>query len=174
VQRGYLDLDVVKDMEIRIDELERYRLRKGDVLMTEGGDWDKLGRAAIWNEEIPTCIHQNHIYRIRPADTRQLLPTWIMLFANSPQGRSYFEDASKQTTNLASINLTQLRSCPLPVPPVAEQHRIVAKVDELMAVCDRLEAQLSSAQLARGRLLEAVLHDALNSRVRRPKRRHDR
>ncbi len=161
VQRGYLDLSVVKELEIRADEFARYRLCKGDVLMTEGGDWDKLGRTAIWNEEVPDCIHQNHIYRIRPANREDLLSEWVALFANSLLGRSYFESASKQTTNLASINMTQLRSCPLPLPPRVEQHRIVAKVDELMAVCDRLEAQLATAQSESRRLLEAVLHEAL-------------
>jgi type I restriction enzyme, S subunit len=161
VQRGHLDLAVVKKLEIRADEINRYRLQRGDVLMTEGGDWDKLGRAAVWNDEIPNCIHQNHIYRIRSANTEELLPAWIALFANSPMGRSYFEGASKQTTNLASINMTQLRSCPLPLPPVAEQQRIVAKVDELMALCDRLEAQLATAHTESRRLLEVVLQEAL-------------
>lgn len=161
VQRGYLDLDIVKELEIRPSELERYRLRRGDVLMTEGGDWDKLGRAAIWNDEIHNCIHQNHIYRIRSADAGELLPAWIALFANSSLGRSYFEEASKQTTNLASINMTQLRSCPLPLPATSEQERIVAKVDELMALCDRLEAQLKRAQTESRRLLEAVFDHAL-------------
>jgi type I restriction enzyme S subunit len=162
VQRGHLDLRVVKELAIRVDEIGRYRLHKGDVLMTEGGDWDKLGRAAIWNDEIPDCIHQNHIYRIRPANGDDLQSEWVMLFANSSLGRSYFEGASKQTTNLASINMTQLRSCPLPLPPRAEQRRIVAKVDELMAMCDQLEARLTSAQGESRRLLEAVFHQALS------------
>lgn len=161
VQRGYLDLAIIKELEICADEFSRYQLRTGDVLMTEGGDWDKLGRAAIWNDEIPNCIHQNHIYRIRPANKEDLLPEWIMLFANSPLGRSYFEGASKQTTNLASINMTQLRSCPLPLPPLAEQQRIVAKVDELMALCDKLEAQLTTTHTESRHLLDAVLHEAL-------------
>jgi type I restriction enzyme, S subunit len=161
VQRGYLDLSLIKEIEIKVGEINRYRLERGDVLMTEGGDWDKLGRAAIWNEEINDCIHQNHIYRIRPADKTALLPQWITLFANSPLGRSYFEDASKQTTNLASINMTQLRSCPLPLPSTEEQHRIVTKVDELMALCDRLEVQLTTSQTESRRLLEATLHAAL-------------
>ena len=54
---------------------------------------------------------------------------------------------------------------PVPLPPLAEQHRIVAKVDELMALCDRLEAALQSADTTRARLLEALLHEALNSRA---------
>jgi len=162
VQRGYLDLSVIKEIEVPVDEVQRYQLRRGDVLMTEGGDWDKLGRAAIWSEEIPGCIHQNHIYRIRSAIKDELLPSWIALFANSSLGRSYFEAASKQTTNLASINMTQLRSCPLPIPPTSEQRRVVARVDELMALCDGLAAQLHDTQLKSRQLLEAVLDQALN------------
>ena len=163
VWRGFLDLSVVKELEIRSDEIDRYRLRKGDILMTEGGDWDKLGRAAIWNDAIKNCIHQNHIYRIRSANKEDLLPQWIMLFANSPLGRSYFEGASKQTTNLASINMTQLRSCPLPLPPLAEQHRIVARVNELIGLCDRLETQLTTAKTESRRFLEATLQNAVAS-----------
>jgi type I restriction enzyme S subunit len=97
--------------------------------------------------------------------TDDLLPDWVVLYANSDPGRKFFEDCSKQTTNLASINMTQLRSCPLPLPPLAEQHRIVAKVDELMALCDQLEQQLSQADQQRRRLLEALLAEALGGRL---------
>jgi type I restriction enzyme S subunit len=161
VQRGWLDLSEVKSITVRASEVDRYRLADQDILMTEGGDWDKLGRAAIWRGEITSCIHQNHIFRLRvPSDN--ILPKWVVLYANSDCGRRFFEDSSKQTTNLASINLTQLRSCPIPLPPLAEQHRIVAKVDELMALCDQLEQQLSQVDQQRRRLLEAVLDQALS------------
>ena len=76
-------------------------------------------------------------------------------------GRSFFEDASKQTTNLASINMTQLRGCPIPLPPLAEQHRIVAKVDALMTLCDRLEASLTATAATRRCLFDALLAEAL-------------
>ena len=160
VQRGYLDLSVIKKITVQKTDLERYALRGGDVLMTEGGDWDKLGRAAIWRDEIPGCIHQNHIFRVR-APSGEVSPEWIMTYVNSFLGRTFFEDASKQTTNLASINMTQLRGCPIPLPPLAEQHRIVTKVDQLMALCDRLEAGLATADETRRRLLEALLAEAL-------------
>jgi type I restriction enzyme S subunit len=62
VQRGYLDLKIIKEIEIPVEELDKYELKSGDVLLTEGGDWDKLGRAAIWEDEIPKCIHQNHVF----------------------------------------------------------------------------------------------------------------
>lgn len=160
VQRGHLDLSVIKTIPVRASDVERYALRSGDVLMTEGGDWDKLGRAAVWNGEIPGCIHQNHVFRVR-ASSPDILPRWITTYVNSPIGRAFFEDASKQTTNLASINMTQLRACPIPVPPRSEQHRIVAKVDELMALCDRLDASLTQSASSRSRLLNSLLHEAL-------------
>lgn len=160
VQRGFLDLSVVKKIKVRTTDVVRYRLECGDVLMTEGGDWDKLGRAAIWRGQISDCIHQNHVFRLRPPSP-ELLPEWVVLFANSAVGRSFFAEASKRTTNLASINMTQLRSCPLPLPPTSEQRRIVAKVDELMALCDRLEANLQQADHKRARLLESLLAEAL-------------
>jgi type I restriction enzyme S subunit len=158
VQRGYLDLIQIKTMEIPVRELNRYRLLNRDVLMTEGGDWDKLGRAAIWNDSIPDCIHQNHIFRIRSVDQERLLPEWIALVANSPFGRSYFASASKQTTNLASINMTQLKQCPLPLPGTVEQGLIIERVGELMTILDRLEASLTARDLSQSRLLGALVH----------------
>jgi type I restriction enzyme S subunit len=160
VQRGYLDLAVTKTIIVRKSDEERYALHHGDILMTEGGDWDKLGRAAIWHEEVPGCIHQNHVFRVRPPSD-EVLPEWVITYVNSLLGRAFFENASKQTTNLASINMTQLRGCPLPLPPLAEQHRIVAKVDALMTLCDGLEASLDAAAATRRRLLDALLAEAL-------------
>ncbi|CAM3362808.1 hypothetical protein HP438_19765 [Sphingomonas zeae] len=127
--------------------------------MTEGGDWDKLGRAAIWRDEVPNCIHQNHVFRLR-FEQSAILPEWVVLFVNSPLGREYFSRAAKQTTNLASINMTQLRSCPIPIPTYAEQRCIVAKVDALMALCDALKARLADAAQT-----ECLLADAITERA---------
>ncbi|HZI05440.1 MAG TPA: restriction endonuclease subunit S, partial [Archangium sp.] len=88
--------------------------------------------------------------------TSDLSPRWIGLFGNSPVGRRYFEEAAKQTTNLASINMTQLRHCPVPVPPAQEQIRILKRVDQLMALCDELEARLRDAEKGAQRLAEAM------------------
>ncbi len=145
VQRWRLTLDQMKEIEVLEEERERYRLLRGDVVMIEGGDWDKLGRGAIWNEEIKDCVFQNHIFRVRSPDKAKLLPEWIVMFVNSPLGREYFENCSKQTTNLASINMTQLRACRLPLPSTAEQQRIVQKVKYLLALVDRLEGKKSVA-----------------------------
>lgn len=160
VQRGYLDLEVMKEMEIAQDEIEKYRVLPGDVLFTEGGDWDKLGRSAVWSGEIEDCIHQNHIFRARLVTTA-IEPLWCSTYANSPAGRRYFEDAAKQTTNLASINMTQLRNCPMPLPPAGEQGAVLVKLRELTSLCDELEARLARAEERAGALAAAAAHQVL-------------
>jgi type I restriction enzyme S subunit len=156
VKRGEIDLGVIKKISLPEDELERYALRENDLLMTEGGDWDKVGRAAIWRAPIPICLHQNHVFRARMRSA-EIAPEWFERYFNSPAGRGYFESAAKQTTNLASINMRQVRGCPVPIPPLTEQRRIVDKVDQLMALVDRLEAQLTASSTQAEKLMEAVV-----------------
>ena len=163
VQRGFLVLDQIKEIEVPADEVDKYKLASGDLLTTEGGDWDKVGRTAIWRDEIAQCLHQNHVFRLRPY-TNRFSSRWVEVYLNSAPARRYFAGSSKQTTNLASINMTQLRACAFPVPPLAEQHRIVAKVDELMALCDRLEAEQTDAEAAHAKLVEALVASLTQAR----------
>jgi type I restriction enzyme S subunit len=128
VQDGHIDLSEIKTITIERDRIDRYRLLPGDVLMTEGGDFDKLGRGAVWMGEIPTCLHQNHVFAVR-VNPKKILPQFLALYCASEIGRRYFLACSKQTTNLASINSTQLKEMPVPLPPIDEQCRIVAALD---------------------------------------------
>ena len=157
VQAGYTDLSVIKTISLPVAELETYRLHCGDVLLTEGGDWDKLGRSSVWNGEIDPCIHQNHIFRARLNDNG-IEPRWLTNFTNSPDGRAHFQSCSKQTTNLASINMTQLKDCPVPIPPHQEQFRILTRLDELMALLDRLAVALSSKRQLAAEFAAAAIH----------------
>uniref|UniRef100_UPI003D813168 restriction endonuclease subunit S n=1 Tax=Trichloromonas sp. TaxID=3069249 RepID=UPI003D813168 len=160
VQRWFVNLDVMKEIEIPVEELGKYKLLHGDLLITEGGDWDKVGRTAIWEGQIENCLHQNHVFRSR-LFVNDLCRDWLVLTLNSPVGREYFAGSSKQTTNLASINMTQLKHFPMPVPPVEEQKRIVAKVNQLMTLCDELEAKLSHAQQQSAKLMESTVRQLL-------------
>ncbi len=157
VQRGFLDLEEIKTIAIPVEEMEKYSLERNDLLVVEGGDWDKVGRSAIWYGEVDPCLHQNHVFRVRSL-LEDLDPAWLMLFLNSAAGRAYFEQASKQTTNLASINMTQLKGCVIPIPPVSAQKRIIAKVNQLMTLCDDLEAKLQQSQADADNLLTAIVH----------------
>jgi type I restriction enzyme, S subunit len=156
VQRGYLDLAEIKYIDVKVEEQDKYILQDGDLLLTEGGDADKLGRSAIWRDQISNCIHQNHIFRARPL-ANTVPAEWLMLYTNSTFGREYFLGSSKKTTNLASINSTQLKNCPVVLPPLQEQQRIMTKVEHLMHLCDELETKLQQGYGHGRRLTASVL-----------------
>ena len=140
VQDGFLDLKEIKEIEVSPSSVSRYLLKRGDVLFTEGGDFDKLGRGTVWEEEIPNCLHQNHIFVVRP-DESVLNPYFLSYQAGSKYGKTYFMSCSKQTTNLASINSTQLKGFPVRLPSLAEQIEIISLITNLL----NLEQQAKEA-----------------------------
>lgn len=144
VQDGHLNLDRVKSIRIKPSELEKYRVLPGDFLMTEGGDPDKLGRGAIWNGEIQTCLHQNHIFRVR-CNQNVLLPEYLRSLVGSHYGKGYFLRVAKQTTGIASINKTQLGNFPVLVPPIEMQNEFVARLKGIQSIIRLQEAAHSCA-----------------------------
>ena len=159
VQRWHLNMTSIKEVVIDQSELQRFRLQNGDLLIIEGGDWDKVGRTAIWRDEIATCLHQNHVLRARGTSS-DWNPIWAELFLNSAVARAYFETAAKQTTNLASINMTQLKNCAFPLPPLPEQHRIVTRVTELRQLCAALRSRLAQSSQIQAQLAQALVSQA--------------
>jgi type I restriction enzyme S subunit len=127
VQDGHLNLTEVKQIPLRLSEMDRFRLLPGDLLMTEGGDPDKLGRGALWAGELPYCAHQNHVFRVR-ADDRAVLPHYLTTLTSSAYGKAYFLRVAKRTTGIASINKTQLSAFPVLLPPLALQREFERQV----------------------------------------------
>jgi type I restriction enzyme, S subunit len=148
VQDGYLNLSEIKTIDVEKKDADRYRLQEGDVLLTEGGDFDKLGRGAVWRGEIPHCLHQNHIFSVRP-HLNELIPEFLSYQAGSVYGKRYFQSCSKQSTNLASINTTQLRQFPLLLPPLAEQRAIVEVLRKWDAAIDTTDRLIAAKQSKR-------------------------
>lgn len=152
VQDGYFDLDNVATIEIPADDLSRYQLQVGDVLMNEGGDFDKLGRGHIWDGSISPCIHQNHVFAVRPV---AVSPQWLNLVTSSAYAQFYFTSRSKQSTNLASISSTNIMELPVVLPTEDEQQSIAtflnretAKIDALVAEQEKLIALLQEKRQA--------------------------
>lgn len=163
VQRGFIDLTEIKTIKVSPEDISALALRDGDVLFTEGGDRDKLGRGWIWRGQLPECIHQNHIFR-----ARLLLPGIQPAFVSHHGnffGRAWFTRAGKQTTNLASINLGILKRFPVPLPPLPEQHRIVEKIEELFSDLDAGVASLERAKANLKRYRASVLKSAVEGRL---------
>ena len=136
VQRGYLDLSEMKTIPANERDIAELTLEDGDVLFNEGGDRDKLGRGWVWRSEVPSCIHQNHVFRMRPLSP-ELQPELISHHGNT-FGKLWFQTAGKQTTNLASINMGMLREFPVPLAPAAEQAEILDQLQlQLVAVAEQ-------------------------------------
>ncbi len=161
VQDGYLDLGEIKTLQLQRGEIERYSLRAGDVLLTEGGDFDKLGRGYIWREQIEGCVHQNHIFAVR-TNKALLVPDFLAYLIQSPYGKAYFLSVAHKTTNLACINSTKLRAFPVILPEVEEQEEIagVLKVIDL-----KIEAQ-SRVLTGEQALFSSMLHLLMTGQVR--------
>jgi len=147
VQSGFVDLSDVATITIGKDELKRYSLQVGDILMTEGGDYDKLGRGTVWEGQVASCIHQNHIFAVRVH--QGVNPYWISLITQADYARHYFILRSKQTTNLASISATNIGEFPVILPPSEEQRAIAAYLDRETAKIDAaiVEIETSIARL---------------------------
>lgn len=141
VQVGYVDLREIKTVRVPHQKAAVSMLQPGDVLMTEGGDIDKLGRGALWHGDVPDMLHQNHIFAVRP--TKDLDSEFLVYWLDGPVARTYFRTTAKQTTNLAGTNKWTLGNLPVPVPPLAEQRGVVHDLDEQTAKIDALilEAQ---------------------------------
>ena len=163
VQRGYLDLTEMKEIDASESEIEALRLQVGDILFNEGGDRDKLGRGWIWNGEVAECVHQNHVFRARVRDSADS-PKFISYYGNSA-GQKYFYDQGKHTTNLASINLTKLGALPIPLPPPGEQRRIVAEIEKQFTRLEAGVAALRRVQANLKRYRAAVLKAACEDKL---------
>lgn len=156
VQDGHIDLTDIKTIEVEATQVERYALREGDVLMTEGGDFDKLGRGDVWEEQISPCLHQNHVFAVRPAP-EMLNPYYLAALAASDYGRQYFLSCAKRTTNLASINSTQLKMFPVLLPPLAAQEHIAEVVDAANAKIAVLQKRQSQYRSLKCGLMQKLL-----------------
>jgi type I restriction enzyme, S subunit len=141
----------------------KFGLEPGDLLTCRfNGNRDFVGRFSLYQGYSGIDpIYPDKLIRIRLfADL--CVPELMRHFANSSVIRAEIEKYCATTVGNWGISATNLKKIPIPLPPLPEQHRIVAKVDELMALCDGLEAGLTSAATAQRQLLEATLHEALS------------
>jgi type I restriction enzyme, S subunit len=163
VQDGYLDLNEIKNIPGSKEDLEKYILQKGDVLLTEGGDPDKLGRGAVWNGEIKNCIHQNHIFRVR-LTSQTHIPLYLSKLCGSEYGKRYFIKSGKQTTGIASINKTQLRRFPVLCPPVALQKQFAERIQLIEGQKQQAQRSLETSQALFHSLLQRAFTGELTAK----------
>lgn len=163
VQDGYLDLSEMRQLKVRAEDVKRYAVLPGDMLMNEGGDLDKLGRGALWNGAFDPCVHQNHVFVVRCGS--RLLPELLSAWTGSVQARRFFMLAGRQTTNLASINKTSLGQFPVPLPPTKGEQQSIA---EALSDADALIEFLSLLLVKKRQIKQGVMQELLTGKKRLP------
>jgi type I restriction enzyme S subunit len=163
VQRGYLDLTKIKEIIVDTDTVASLRLMKDDILFNEGGDIDKLGRGWIWQDELPECIHQNHVFRAR-LHLPGFSAKFVSWYANAI-GQEYFMREGKQTTNLASVSLSKLKVFPVPVAPCEEIAETEAELERQLTVLDAFESLAEQEMRRCSALRQSILKAAFAGRL---------
>lgn len=153
VKNGYIDWTTVKTILVTRQEMEQYRLLPGDILMTEGGDPDKVGRGAIIKNPLENSIHQNHIFRVR-LDESELLPSFFAEYLQHQKAKRYFLGCAKQTTGIASINMRQLKSLPVLLPPLSLQNEFAAFVERVDQQKQTVQQSLEKLELMKKALMQ--------------------
>jgi type I restriction enzyme S subunit len=156
VQWGRIDTSAVQRMAFAPSELDRYRLKAGDLLVCEGGE---IGRAAIWNEPLEECYYQKALHRLRPTGTYD--PRLMLEFLKLCAGTGTLTNYATQTS-IAHLPREKFVKVPLVVPPPAEQRAIVEVLSEMDAEADAVEQRLAKAR----DLKQAMAQVLLTGRIR--------
>ncbi|MAF15687.1 MAG: restriction endonuclease [Marinomonas sp.] len=143
----------------KASELSRHDYVSGDIVLNKLGE--PTGKACIVPDYMEAGIIVADIVRIR-IDSPLIHPQFLVLAINAPFVAGQFDGLAKGVTR-QRVNLSQVRALRIPLPPLDEQHRIVAKVDELMALCDQLEQQTESSLDAHQTLVQTLLDTLLQS-----------
>ena len=161
VYAGELRLSEIEHIGVAEAELEKLLVIKDDLLIVEGnGSPSQIGRVARWDGSISPCVHQNHLIKVR---LRGVNPLWAMNCLLSPEARSQIERISSSTSGLHTLSTGKVARLTIPLPPLAEQHRIVAEADRRLSLIRVAEAQVS-ANLARAqRLRQSILQAAFRT-----------
>lgn len=132
VYRGRIDLSDIRYFEVTSKEIEKLKLQDKDILIVEGnGSGNEIGRCAIWHNELPLCIHQNHIIRMR-RKTADILPEYALHYLNSEAGKSIMRERSKTTAGLFNLSAGKIKTIPLPMASLDEQSEIIYLIDSLL------------------------------------------
>jgi len=164
VGHGRLALDEVHEVELFEGELDRYRLRPGDLLVVEGnGSPDQIGRSAVWRGEIPDCVHQNHLIRVRPGPS--LDPEFLGLYWNASSTRQQLTSVASSTSGLYTLSTSKVKQVEVPVASLPEQRSTVARLATKLEQFSTLRAEIGTAAKRHRALRRSILAAAFSGRL---------
>jgi len=156
INSGKINFENLKRMVLNDHEIGQYFLKPGDLLVNRVNSRELVGKAAVIPELTEPVIFESKNIRVR-FDTNILLPDFVNILFQTKEVWQVWQGNAKQTCGQASVSQPQIAGICTPLPPLAEQHRIVAKVDALMALCDTLEARLKERAAVQGKFAGAVV-----------------
>jgi len=165
VQRGFLDLSTVGRFEITENELERYRLYSGDILIVEGnGSLSHIGRNALFNGELDDCIHQNHIIRVR-CQPDYLYPPYVSHYFNSANGQAQMIKNAETSSGLYTLSTGKIAALELPIPDINQQKLLIQELSTKMNSVNPILKAVSEQLTAIEALPAAFLHQAFTGEL---------
>ena len=156
IQNNNVHWESVPGCEIADEQVDQYLIADGDILVARTGG--TIGKSFLVRAIPVKAVFASYLIRVQ--GSRELFDRYLKLFLESSVYWKQLEDGSRGAGQ-PNVNGQTLGNMAVPLPPLAEQHRIVAKVDELMALCDELESRLSTTATTRRQLLEATLSEAI-------------
>lgn len=155
VQWFNFGVDDLKSMRFEEHELDEYRVNPGDLVICEGGE---PGRCAVWQGQVEDMFIQKALHRARPWLG---ISPFFLQFCLKAAAESGFMEQFFTGATIKHFSGEKLAKYPTPLPPLAEQHRIVAKVDQLMALCDQLKTRLTQARQLNEQLASTLVEQAV-------------
>ena len=158
VQKGRVVLDDIATVPMTPSDLQRFRLKRGDLLVCEGGE---IGRAAIWNDPIPECYYQKALHRLRPTDGYDvyLMMFLLQLWTSSDYLANYITQ-----TSIAHLPKDKLEQIPLPIPTPDEQRAIAEALSDVDGLLESLESLIAKKQAIK----QAIMQQLLTGKTRLP------
>ncbi len=159
-----LRLDDIHKIGVEPNELKRTLLEHNDLLIVEGnGSKEQIGRAALWNEKIKGCVHQNHLIKARPFS--QLNPNFALHFFLSNAGRDLITEVASSTSGLYTLNISKVEGIKIPFLTIREQDKIVEGIESRLSVAEKLEQNIEDGLKQAEALRQSLLRKAFEGRL---------
>ena len=163
IQEGALDFSDLKYLPSQDTEVQKTLLAPGNLLFNRTNSPELVGKSAVYKEGHPTACFAS--YLIRVSFPQGCLPDYVCFFINSQHGRAFIAQVRSQQVGQANVNGTKLAAIPIPLPPLAEQRRIVAEVERRLSVIQQAEATVEASLARAGRLRQSILKQAFSGKL---------